>query len=297
MASVWFWTSLIVSCLALVAVAVTFFYVSLLYSKRRRRHQQREPQHTITSDAAEQGANITDRNTQPTTEEQQVDQRLLAGVVLKTTTSSTEQTDDVEILRIADFGENNELLAVDDEACVICLVDYRHGDSVMRSSACEHVFHRKCIGYWLETGNQACPCCRTAIPVNAGVVEPDELERGNTTIGQQIVQADINWRNMSIQEIHDTLAVHSTVPLSGTAETAHSSEETMSPVNDAETLAERTREAVASNIETLEKSRRKEQVRRLLDTMVRIVLTFRSALRRYSSVCQQTMFLTTVSYP
>jgi Ring finger domain len=69
----------------------------------------------------------------------------------------------------ADFGDN-EILAIDESACTICLVDYEHGEEIQRNgfqnpssegATCGHVFHPDCISTWIKSSGKAeCPCCR-----------------------------------------------------------------------------------------------------------------------------------------
>jgi hypothetical protein len=71
----------------------------------------------------------------------------------------------------ADFGDN-EVFAIEEESCTICLVEYRHGDLVQRnafneeSKVCDHIFHPECITEWIELSrNSECPCCRSPFAV------------------------------------------------------------------------------------------------------------------------------------
>jgi hypothetical protein len=73
----------------------------------------------------------------------------------------------------ADFGDN-EVLASDDLACTICLIEYQHGDEIQRngfsgmSKSCDHIFHPECITTWIRTScNAECPCCRRPFLVPA----------------------------------------------------------------------------------------------------------------------------------
>jgi Anaphase-promoting complex subunit 11 RING-H2 finger len=68
----------------------------------------------------------------------------------------------------ADFGDN-EILAVEETACTICLVDFEHGEEIQRNAVCDlsggticdHIFHPQCISSWIQkSGKQECPCCR-----------------------------------------------------------------------------------------------------------------------------------------
>jgi Ring finger domain len=70
------------------------------------------------------------------------------------------------IVLSADFGDN-EVLAIEELACTICLIEYQHGDEIQRngfsdmSKSCDHIFHPECITAWIRTSYDAkCPCCR-----------------------------------------------------------------------------------------------------------------------------------------
>jgi Ring finger domain len=70
------------------------------------------------------------------------------------------------IVLSADFGDN-EVLAIEELACTICLIEYQHGDEIQRngfsdmSKSCDHIFHPECIATWIRTScNAECPCCR-----------------------------------------------------------------------------------------------------------------------------------------
>lgn len=49
-----------------------------------------------------------------------------------------------------------------DASCSICLLDYKVGDAVIRSTRrdCSHAFHDQCILSWLSQGKKRCPICR-----------------------------------------------------------------------------------------------------------------------------------------
>ena len=47
------------------------------------------------------------------------------------------------------------------ETCTICIEDFEEGDHIIKL-ACEHAFHPKCIGPWLEISVK-CPNCKTKI--------------------------------------------------------------------------------------------------------------------------------------
>ena len=55
--------------------------------------------------------------------------------------------------------------------CSICMDDCLPKECVV--TPCNHMFHRKCITKWLDTGNDSCPLCRTIIQerkINIGSV-------------------------------------------------------------------------------------------------------------------------------
>lgn len=88
----------------------------------------------------------------------------------------------------ADFGDD-DVVPIEESSCVICCVDYRHGDEIVRNAnscngsnssagdgrnhqqnrinrvsavSCNHVFHTKCITSWIESSRKSdCPCCRS----------------------------------------------------------------------------------------------------------------------------------------
>lgn len=69
------------------------------------------------------------------------------------------------------FGDN-EVIAIEENSCTICLVEYQHGDEVQRnafneeSKVCDHIFHPECIAEWIEQSkNSECPCCRSPFAV------------------------------------------------------------------------------------------------------------------------------------
>lgn len=54
--------------------------------------------------------------------------------------------------------------------CIICLEDYAHGENLIKSIHCPHIFHEDCIMEWLEK-HDVCPVCR--IPM----VTPEEFKK------------------------------------------------------------------------------------------------------------------------
>lgn len=47
--------------------------------------------------------------------------------------------------------------------CVICFEEFRDGDECRVRSKCNHIFHRTCIGEWLDD-HATCPLCRGRVP-------------------------------------------------------------------------------------------------------------------------------------
>jgi hypothetical protein len=84
----------------------------------------------------------------------------------------------------ADFGDD-DVLPIEEKSCVICCLDYQHGDEIVRNAhgcgsnirgrnsnmipeTCNHVFHTKCITSWVErSGKSDCPCCRRPFAIAA----------------------------------------------------------------------------------------------------------------------------------
>ncbi|XP_047324444.1 E3 ubiquitin-protein ligase RHA2A-like [Impatiens glandulifera] len=54
--------------------------------------------------------------------------------------------------------------------CVFCLSSIRRGE-VVRTLACRHVFHKRCLDGWLESFKFSCPLCRSAVNTQGGRVE------------------------------------------------------------------------------------------------------------------------------
>jgi hypothetical protein len=49
--------------------------------------------------------------------------------------------------------------------CSICLETYSEDESIIKTQACNHVFHKECLTHWLSTPKYNCPYCRTALLV------------------------------------------------------------------------------------------------------------------------------------
>ena len=81
--------------------------------------------------------------------------------------STPEQEMTQQYVLTADFGDN-EVFAVEELSCTICLVDFTHGESIQRNgcfdpagASCDHIFHPECISSWMQKcGRNECPCCR-----------------------------------------------------------------------------------------------------------------------------------------
>ncbi|KAK9715942.1 hypothetical protein RND81_06G200200 [Saponaria officinalis] len=48
-----------------------------------------------------------------------------------------------------------------ENSCSVCLGEYKGSDMVRELGECGHVFHVKCVDYWLRL-NPTCPLCRTS---------------------------------------------------------------------------------------------------------------------------------------
>ncbi|KAK9715944.1 hypothetical protein RND81_06G200400 [Saponaria officinalis] len=48
-----------------------------------------------------------------------------------------------------------------ENSCSVCLGEYKGSDIVRELGECGHVFHVKCVDYWLRL-NPTCPLCRTS---------------------------------------------------------------------------------------------------------------------------------------
>ena len=52
------------------------------------------------------------------------------------------------------------------EECSICLESYQKNDKIVQLT-CNHIFHKDCIGEWLQKKQNNCPLCR--LPVRLSV--------------------------------------------------------------------------------------------------------------------------------
>jgi len=49
-----------------------------------------------------------------------------------------------------------------DNICSICLDDFKNED-ILNKLNCDHMFHKNCLGSWLNDNNISCPLCRAII--------------------------------------------------------------------------------------------------------------------------------------
>ena len=49
-----------------------------------------------------------------------------------------------------------------DNICSICLDDFKN-EEIINKLKCNHIFHRDCLGKWLNDNNDSCPLCRAII--------------------------------------------------------------------------------------------------------------------------------------
>lgn len=170
-----------------------------------------EPEHFQVPTAAAAAAATTTTTTNPVTNSdprssmganENVQHRAAMGNILLDDDNDNEVTDEDEIdlnansssadgggttskLLSADFGDNN-VHAIEETSCSICLINYQHGDRIQRNAfdgygdsvnssnnntsnknsnvknRCDHVFHPECITNWIKTntGDGECPICR-----------------------------------------------------------------------------------------------------------------------------------------
>ncbi|XP_064469289.1 uncharacterized protein LOC135383934 [Ornithodoros turicata] len=77
----------------------------------------------------------------------------------------TIELPDDETIRMPEAVEESDeeelLPGVVREKCCICLRTYRESDT-LRQLPCGHVFHDRCVSYWLRR-QQICPVCRMVV--------------------------------------------------------------------------------------------------------------------------------------
>ena len=49
-----------------------------------------------------------------------------------------------------------------DNICSICLDDFKN-EEIINKLKCNHIFHKDCLGTWLNDNNDSCPLCRAII--------------------------------------------------------------------------------------------------------------------------------------
>ena len=54
---------------------------------------------------------------------------------------------------------SNSELIINNEKCIICMQNYKHGELFRLLPNCKHGYHKKCIDKWLKN-NLTCPICR-----------------------------------------------------------------------------------------------------------------------------------------
>lgn len=63
------------------------------------------------------------------------------------------------------------IISQHEEACSICLEEYKIGSEQLQLTTCKHVFHNFCVRTWVKQNlhngslKAACPLCKTAIKV------------------------------------------------------------------------------------------------------------------------------------
>ncbi|CAN6362300.1 unnamed protein product [Urochloa humidicola] len=86
-----------------------------------------------------------------------------------------------------------------DDCCAICLQDFDSRPDPpsselrrLRAMPCSHTFHEHCIFEWLRR-NTACPLCRHRLPMEEGLVDPEQ-ERRRTDLREALAR----WRDMVV---------------------------------------------------------------------------------------------------
>ncbi|XP_022714511.1 E3 ubiquitin-protein ligase RHA2B-like [Durio zibethinus] len=51
----------------------------------------------------------------------------------------------------------------DDPTCIVCMNCIERSHEVIELSSCNHVFHRDCLGCWIDHGNITCPLCKSKL--------------------------------------------------------------------------------------------------------------------------------------
>lgn len=69
--------------------------------------------------------------------------------------------DDLQIqtyFPIKQFTEKQKLI-FDHHMCMVCLVDFEHGEDIRKVLLCKHIFHSDCLLMWLKK-EENCPLCK-----------------------------------------------------------------------------------------------------------------------------------------
>ncbi|KAJ7201252.1 hypothetical protein O6H91_Y493000 [Diphasiastrum complanatum] len=47
--------------------------------------------------------------------------------------------------------------------CAVCLSEFEMGESIFQLPHCSHIFHKACLGRWLDRHQTTCPLCRSSL--------------------------------------------------------------------------------------------------------------------------------------
>ncbi|KAK6940120.1 Zinc finger, RING-type [Dillenia turbinata] len=83
------------------------------------------------------------------------------------------------------------------DECAICLQKLEEGDS-LREIKCKHVFHKDCLGRWLQHDLATCPLCRALVLPEEEMIK-FKLHR---------LQAEQEWVNSSNEHNQWVPALH-----------------------------------------------------------------------------------------
>ena len=59
------------------------------------------------------------------------------------------------------LNSNDEL---PENNCSICLEEFKNED-ILKKLNCTHIFHKDCLGIWINNNNKTCPLCRRVVEV------------------------------------------------------------------------------------------------------------------------------------
>ena len=79
--------------------------------------------------------------------------------------SSLNNNDDNNNNNTADINSLNTILLCDNltcDTCSICLEKFGDSDEI-KILNCSHIYHKNCLGTWLNNNNNNCPMCRAII--------------------------------------------------------------------------------------------------------------------------------------